>query len=342
MTGNSLRRSPVIKHKNGRKDQPRTRTIGLNDLRDWRVKSSTSCYQANQRSRKPDCARSPENTLRHPLSTLIVEAQILKLKLMPWFLLNVSIYRCSSAEAKYYKSPAFYYWSQNSVVLLWPLTSDLQQQIWSQREMSRETSVRVITRALNWIQSKTINKISKISSELLTPTRCKHTDAVSCWNWFETRLKSHWIWPLTLPCHVSDLPVRRFRPVCESGQRSGFVQCPPGWLKCQMGRCPPCRADPRPGLQAAKINLLALLSASSLSHRCCSPPSKPHFFLLNHWWWHLPSHILSFIRLNFSCVIRVHIILAICFKGLPLGVAPHKKQRCLCMWLTSSPHSNGN
>lgn len=120
------------------------------------------------------------------------------------------------------------------------------------------------------------------------------------------------------------------------------LQCPPGWLKCQMGRCPPCRADPRPGLQAAKINLLALLSASSLSHRCCSPPSKPHFFLLNHWWWHLPSHILSFIRLNFSCVIRVHIILAICFKGLPLGVAPHKKQRCLCMWLTSSPHSNGN
>lgn len=78
------------------------------------LKSSTSCYQANQRSRKPDCARSPENTLRHPLSTLIVEAQILKLKLMPWFLLNVSIYRCSSAEAKYYKSPAFYYWSQNS------------------------------------------------------------------------------------------------------------------------------------------------------------------------------------------------------------------------------------
>lgn len=190
--------------------------------------------------------------------------------------------------------------------------------------MSRETSVRVITRALNRIQSKTINKISKIS-ELLTPTRCKHTDAVSCWNWFETRLKSHWIWPLTPPCHVPDLPVRRFRPACESGQRSGFVQCPPGRLKCQMGRCPPCRADPRPGLQAAKINLLALLSASSLSHRCCSPPSKPHFFLLNHWWWHLLSHILSFIHLNFSCLIRVHIILAICFKGLPLGVAPHKQ-----------------
>lgn len=83
MTGNSLRRSPVVKHKNGRKDQRRTRTIGLNDLQDWRVKSSTSCYQANQRSRKPDCAQSPENTLRHPLSTLIVEAQILKLKLLP-------------------------------------------------------------------------------------------------------------------------------------------------------------------------------------------------------------------------------------------------------------------
>lgn len=269
MTGNSLRRSPVVKHKNGRKW--RTRTIRLNDLQDWRGKSSTSCYQANQRSRKPDCAQSPENTLRHPLSTLIVEAQILKLlklKLLPWFLLNVSVYRCSSAEAKYYKSPPFYCWSQNSPGSWavscfsdrWPLICNNRSDL---RGKCPERLQSVITRALNW--SKIVNKISKISSELLTPTRCKHTDAVSCWNWFETRLKSHWIWPLTPPCHVSDLPVRRFRPACKSGQRSGFVRCPPGRLKCQMGRCPPCRADPRPGLQAAKINLLALLSASSLS-----------------------------------------------------------------------------
>lgn len=39
----------------------------------------------------------------------------------------------------------------------------------------------------------------------------------------------------------------------------GLRPASPGRLKCQTGRYSPCRADPRPGLQAANINLFTLL-----------------------------------------------------------------------------------